>query len=163
MSREISEVPRGHEGMSKSTNCRVRVYRNLHTGTLSMQTKTEKGWRVTAHPHGVILDSCKFVVREGGRQRVLREKRKNVHAFIEGTLVRQVVAGEEAVERGGGGVLVGEEVHTGQRARYNPYKYSSWVGPSEEKVTGADRTVVTSDGGVTYSVKESESPGVMVA
>ena len=115
---------------------RVRVYRNLHTGTLSMQTKTEKGWRVTAHPHGVILDSCKFVVREGGRQRVLREKRKNVHAFIEGTLIRQVIAGED--------------VHTGQRARYNPYKYSSWVGPSEEKIAGAARTVVTSDGGVTY-------------
>ena len=40
--------------------------------------------RVTAHAQILILRHAKFIVSEAGRKRVLREKQKNVHAFIEG-------------------------------------------------------------------------------
>lgn len=34
-----------------------------------------------------MLTGAKFIVSEAGRQRVLKEKRKNVHAFVIGELV----------------------------------------------------------------------------
>lgn len=66
---------------------RVRVYFNLHRKQLSVQSKTDKGWRVWLHANKVTLEDVEFKVSEAGRQRVLREKKKNVHAFVEGNLV----------------------------------------------------------------------------
>lgn len=66
---------------------RVRVYFNLHRKQLSVQSKTDKGWRVWLHANKITLENVEFKVSEAGRQRVLREKKKNVHAFIEGDLV----------------------------------------------------------------------------
>lgn len=67
---------------------KVRVYYNLHRNLLSVQSKVKSGWRVIAHEESVALRDVKFKVSEAGRQRVLKEKKKNVHAFIEGTLVK---------------------------------------------------------------------------
>jgi len=63
---------------------KVRVYRNLHKKCLSVQTMTKKGWRVTKHVQSICLKDVSFKVSEAGRQRVLKEKRKNVHALVEG-------------------------------------------------------------------------------
>ena len=101
---------------------RVRVYKNLHTGTLSMQTLIKgKGWRVHSHPRHVNLSNVKFVVREAGRLRVLKEKRKNVHAWIEGDLKSYRQEGE----------------YTG-RAMYNPYKYDTWVSDAGHDLSAVD-------------------------
>lgn len=62
----------------------VRVYRNLTRGCYSVMEKTAKGWRVAYYCESIRLVNAKFVVSKSGRARVLREKRKNVHAFIEG-------------------------------------------------------------------------------
>lgn len=62
----------------------VRVYFNLHKHVLSVQEKTAKGWRVAAHTPFLCLKNVKFKVSEAGRLRVIKEKKKNVHAFIEG-------------------------------------------------------------------------------
>lgn len=56
---------------------RYYIYRNLHTGGFSIKH------------HGRVIDRGNFLVAEGvtfkvnelGRQRVIREKRKNVHAY----------------------------------------------------------------------------------
>lgn len=61
---------------------RVRVYRNLHTGNFSVQDA--KTGLVIAHTDAICLSDVKFVVRKSGREKVLREKRKNVHAFVVG-------------------------------------------------------------------------------
>lgn len=111
---------------------RVRVYRNLHTKTLSMQTKTPKGWRVTGHPESVKLTDVKLVVREAGRQRVLKEKRKNVHAWLEGDLVPDWTRA----------VMVFE------RLLYNPYKYDAWTTSSGDSVSHADGAKVHANGEV---------------
>ena len=64
---------------------RVFVYRNLHRDCFSVVDLSTG--RVAAHARGVLLRDARFVVREAGRQRALREDRRNVHAGVEGTLV----------------------------------------------------------------------------
>jgi hypothetical protein len=44
-------------------------------------------WRVVEHADRVVVVDARFVVRKGGRARVLAERRKNVHAWVEGTRV----------------------------------------------------------------------------
>lgn len=65
---------------------RVRVYRNLTTGRWSIQVKLPEGWRVRGHATSVVLDDVKFHVGKSGRERVLREQCKNVHAWLEGSI-----------------------------------------------------------------------------
>ena len=64
---------------------RHEVYKNLHTGLWSVRS-CQTGL-VVLHAESVVLQDCRFVVQKAGRNRVLQEKRKNVHAFIVGTLV----------------------------------------------------------------------------
>ena len=73
--------------MKTEEKMRVRVYRNLNKGGISIQCKTENGWRVCDYTHHVVLENCTFKVLESGRQRVLRTQQKNVHAWVEGDLV----------------------------------------------------------------------------
>ena len=61
---------------------RVKVYFNLNLDCLSV-IDAETGL-LYCHAHRVELHNAKFRVQEAGRQRVLREKRKNVHAYIQG-------------------------------------------------------------------------------
>ena len=65
----------------------VRVYRNLHRKLYSIQTYIKgKGWRVTEYADSLSLRRVEFVVRDAGRERVRRENRKNVHAYVTGIL-----------------------------------------------------------------------------
>jgi len=64
---------------------RVFVYRNLHKNCLSVRCVKTK--RVIAYVDFILLEDCKFKVSQKGRERVLKEKRKNVHAGIEGEWV----------------------------------------------------------------------------
>jgi hypothetical protein len=61
---------------------RVMVYYNLHKHTFSV---TFDG-KVIMHADFVKLSDVEFRVRKGGRDRVRREKSKNVHAFVIGYL-----------------------------------------------------------------------------
>lgn len=70
----------GYKGRRLDKNLRVRVYRNLHKGGLSL---VQKGL-VVAHCDYICLENVKFIVSESGRKRVRLEARKNVHAFVEG-------------------------------------------------------------------------------
>lgn len=61
----------------------VEVYRNLHKGMYSIR----KDGVVIAHAPSVTLSNPKFKVSAAGRDRVRREKRKNVHAVVKGELI----------------------------------------------------------------------------
>jgi hypothetical protein len=61
---------------------RVFVYRNLHKRMWSV--KSAETNRLLCHCSNLILKQCQFKVSEAGRQRVIRERRKNVHAGIYG-------------------------------------------------------------------------------
>ncbi len=58
----------------------VRVYRNLHNGLFSVL----QNGLVVAHMDQLCLADAKPHVNEAGRQRVIANKRKEVHAWIEG-------------------------------------------------------------------------------
>ena len=65
------------------------VYLNLHkAGFLSVRAAEgpDKG-RVVGHVSAIELEGCSFRVSEAGRQRVIRERRKNVHATVRGRVV----------------------------------------------------------------------------
>jgi hypothetical protein len=67
---------------------KARVYFNLHKKLWSVQIKNAKGvWYVAFHAQTVQLEDVRWTVSEAGRQRVIREGRKNVHAYCMGTLV----------------------------------------------------------------------------
>lgn len=67
---------------------KVRVYYNLNRDVWSIKAmEGEFKGKVIGYAGSVHLKDAKTIVSAAGRQRVLREKRKNVHAYIEGTLV----------------------------------------------------------------------------
>ena len=64
---------------------KVFVYYNLHKKMWSVKAlEGERKGRVIIHCHQFTIGNCVFKVSEAGRKRVLREKRKNVHAGIVG-------------------------------------------------------------------------------
>jgi hypothetical protein len=97
---------------------KVFVYFNLHKKCFSVKALegSMKG-RVIAHRHQVFLYDATFKVSEAGRQRVLREKRKNVHAGVCGTWD----------ERDYDNISIDQTIVLGQAVMYNPYKYDSFV------------------------------------
>lgn len=106
----------------------VRVYRNLNTGTLSAQEKVGGSWKVTGHPSRVKLKNAKFLVNEGGRQRVVKSGQKNVHAYIQGEMV------------GNGSV-------SGDKVTYDPYKMDSFKARGK-KIKNAKEVSVDSSGNI---------------
>lgn len=111
---------------------RVSIYYNLHKHCLSMVAMEgpNKG-RVIDHPASVVLTDVKFVVQEGGRQRVLREKRKNVHAFVRGNLLASLPS------------TMFQIVPGYLPATYNPYRYATFVDrQSEQPVLRSDAAIV---------------------
>ena len=66
---------------------RVRVYYNINRSVWSIKAMDgEFKGKVIGHADAVVLSDAHTVVSEVGRQRVLRERRKNVHAYIDGQL-----------------------------------------------------------------------------
>lgn len=78
----------------------VKVYRNLHKKCFSVKV----GNKVVAHLEKFILEDCEFRVSQKGRERVLREKQKNVHAYIKAKKL-----------------IVTDEDFNGSQVHYNPY------------------------------------------
>lgn len=65
----------------------VRVYRNLTRNCWSVQHKVPgKGWRLLKHCDLITLKNAMPIVYESGRQRVINEGKKYVHAYIVGEL-----------------------------------------------------------------------------
>jgi len=98
---------------------KVFVYFNLHRKLFSIKALegNMKG-RVIAHRQQVLLNDATFKVSEAGRQRVIRERRKNVHAGVSGTWFD-----DDDVQHAGN-VFVNIN---GSAIMYNPYRYSTFV------------------------------------
>ncbi len=59
-----------------------KVYRNLNNGKLSIQYKG----LVIGHADSLMMLNVVFKVNQKGRERVIKEKKKNVHAFVIGDI-----------------------------------------------------------------------------
>lgn len=109
---------------------RVFVYWNLHKNKWSVKAmEGENKGRVIDHVLGLALKDATFKVSRAGRERVLREQRKNVHAGVQGEL------------------LHGEDFFGMTQVTYNPYKYSTFVKKNnpEEVIRYAPKVCFYSD------------------
>jgi hypothetical protein len=91
----------------------IEVYYNLHKHCYSIRDK--RTGLVVAHADVVAVKNPHFKVSQAGRRRVLAEKRKNVHAVIEGQYMAQLPNMEEM-----------------KTAYYNPYTCETFI----DKETG---------------------------
>jgi len=100
----------------------VRVYWNFHRKCYSVQQNR----LVIGHTDCIFLVNVRFHVSEAGRQRVLKERKKNVHAYAIGT------------------IKIPENVFWDVKIQYNPYRHKSfclWVNP-EVTVSSADSVIL---------------------
>ena len=120
----------------KLTPYDVEVYFNLHKKLFSVRSRMTG--KVFAHVDKVSLSDPKFVVRKSGRDRVRREGKKNVHAFVKGSLL-----GPDE------GTILEALVNTitkGKAVTYNPYKYETFVyADTEQPIDNADFAVRSID------------------
>lgn len=134
---------------------RVQVYRNLNNGLISIQDLSTG--LVLGHAYAVDLEEATFIVREAGRQQVLKEKRKNVHAFVRGKVISiqnfQPYKGRSLKVTRLSDVfffdqdLQGSDVWaTTTKVSYNPYKAPHFVTPEGDEVKSAYMCTVQSNG-----------------
>lgn len=96
----------------KGVLMKVFVYFNLHKKCWSIKALSgEHKGKVIGHSNYVELENCIMKVSESGRQRVIREKQKNVHAGVVGWLVSKDI----------------ELKCNNKQITYNPYRFSSFV------------------------------------
>ena len=91
---------------------KVDVYWNLKKNCFSVRHRG----KVIAHTQFVELKDITWVVQPGGRARVLRDRRKNVHAFARGTWL---YGKEETTPN--------PHDHDYKRIIYDPYTHDSFV------------------------------------
>lgn len=96
------------KGRQIDFNKKVEVYKNLHNGLFSVR----QDGLVVAHVESIVLSYPKIKVNEKGRQKVIKDKAKNVHAFITGF--------PNSVNKGF--TIEGKRAIT-----YNPYKFKTFV------------------------------------
>lgn len=114
---------------------RVFVYWNLHKKCFSL--RSAKTGRVIAHRNHLTLLNAITKVSEAGRQRVIREKRKNVHAGI---------VGEVDLSWSDNTVIWPELVYGSRRITYNPYKGPDFVHDDLTPVTGVFTAMLSTNG-----------------
>jgi hypothetical protein len=94
-------------------NRRVYVYFNLHKLVWSVR----QDGRIVEHTKYIMLKDARFLVGQAGRKKVLREKKKNVHAGISGYIVDRVPNIPDFCTT----------------VSYNPYKNETFINYSNEK------------------------------
>lgn len=115
----------------------VRVYRNLNNKKLSIK----QGNLVVGYSDEILLLNVKPIISKKGRERVLIEKRKNVHAYLEGEI-------QQDIDRR----LKDELLNKGNELIYNPYLYSNFVDKLTLKIPkkNIESLYITSDGKMFY-------------
>lgn len=109
---------------------KVFVYYNLHKKCFSVKglQGPAKGL-VFLHSNAVELYYAEFKVSQAGRERVLREKRKNVHAGVVGYLADFHVDNYNTSEM--------------TSVTYNPYLYTSFVtAETKNPIKSADKVLL---------------------
>lgn len=116
---------------------KVFCYRNLRRTRWSIKALEgpDKG-HVIGHEQTVILSDVQARVQQSGRQRVLRERRKNVHAGLAGQLETDASVGNLPL-------LALSKIS------YNPYKAPTFLDHLGQPVLAMDRAYLGADGKVT--------------
>ena len=111
-----------NENRTLTKNDVVECYRNLHKNAFSIRNKKSK--LVVAIGNGFILENVICKVSEKGRQRVINEKRKNVHSVLIGEYIGQATINTSTLD----------ELY------YNPYTLNSFINKrTSEPVTNVEK------------------------
>ncbi|MED3976073.1 hypothetical protein P4639_22005 [Priestia megaterium] len=124
---------KSYKGRQVKLSQRVSTFWNLHQDVFSMQATIVDGEKrrtlVVAHCNEIILQNVSFVVRKAGRERVLKERQKNIHAFVKGEFM-----GEST------GII---DVSGMREAYYNPFKQDCFTDKETgEKLIGAELAIL---------------------
>lgn len=115
----------------------VRVYKNPRMGCYNIM----QGGLVKAVARQIRLRDAEFLVRESGRQLMLRQNRRTIHAYIVGQLVDYAhPADDKTISH-----------LPGRSATYNPYQYSSFVDRETKAPLTQANWVQLDEQGVFYS------------
>ena len=105
-----------------------RIYRNLHKDCFSIMkyNPEKKGYRLHSHAQNLTAEGVEFKVSQAGREKVIREKQKNVHAFVYcknySTFVKPIPVGDEIT--------------------YNPYAMDSFRNKNSNEPIHSARSIV---------------------
>ena len=107
---------------------RYEVYKNLHKDCWSIRETKSK--RVVGHADSVQLFQVKYKVSQAGRERVLKDQRKNVHAVVEGEIVSvsgfTPFKGRDIQTHNEYPALHSDRLYL-EELTYNPYKFTHFV------------------------------------
>jgi hypothetical protein len=109
-----------------------KIYRNLHKDCFSVlkYNKEKKGYRLFAHEKNLVCSEVNFTISKAGRNRVLLEKKKNVHAFV---ICKNYIT-------------FVDEPTLGDQVYYNPYKMETFqVRATEEPIHSTGTLIITNN------------------
>ena len=124
----------------------VDVYKNLHKDTWSVRDRSTG--LVVDHDDYVVVENAQFIVQPAGRRKVLREQKKNVHAFVRGTRVPMSELSTTV-----------RHSTPATRVSYNPYKSGAFKTQTGRRVKEAQLVVMTPNGCYIEQKTLSEAPG----
>lgn len=107
----------------------MNIYRNLHKSCWSLKDGSEP----VRHSSSVLVSAPRFVVQPAGRERVLRERKKHVHAFVRSSFVLASKTKVPAVPQGW------------VKVSYNPYVCGSFTSDGRP-VVSARLAILTAEG-----------------
>lgn len=127
---------------------KVEIYLNLHKtrkeGCAVYSVRSMETRRVIKHLMGdFFINEAKFIVSKAGRNRVLKEQRKNVHAFIRGELEE---ANPSRWFNGTQGLM---GIYDGI-ATYNPYLYDTFVDKETKQPITSSNVYIGKEGTIYY-------------
>lgn len=93
----------GNRSAPSATSRKYDIYRNIRTGGYSVRDR--RHGRVVARLDHLLAHDVELVVSQAGRERVVREQCKNVHAFVRCSSYESAPGG----------------TNRRRRIRYNPY------------------------------------------
>ena len=135
---------------------KVEAYRNLHNGKYSVKALEgpNKG-RVILHCDHVELGNVEFKVSQAGRARVLKERKKYVHATVRGTLGKFTGTQPKPFEHGPvkqGDYSVETPAEEMGAFTYNPFKFSSFVdAQTHEQLIDTSEAILSTKTGTKYN------------
>lgn len=106
----------------------VCIYYNLHKKIWSIKAMDGKlKGKVVSHAKRVVVENAVPKISEAGRQRVLREKQKNVHAGIIGVLVGLSEDATGSLDMPIPEAILFQKRECSERITYNPYLHDAFV------------------------------------
>ncbi|MFD1136561.1 hypothetical protein [Paenibacillus urinalis] len=113
---------------------RLLIAYNLHKKCLSIRDYQTK--RVIDYRACIVLCNVNFIVHQKGRERVLKERKKNLHAFISGYYYADLQSEIKEVPK--------------HKAYYNPYKTKSFVNKETMEVLRTAKRVYCAGKNIYY-------------